>query len=435
MGNFDISNRSVNMVKFTKKNIEAAKRFVKNNYVDLPDTPNFATRWLGHLTVRNNKLYIDSKEIVPSEERDKIMRDFILKKDSDIPFGMNSGFNAISKKYAGISSRDWNNFLRKQRPIRETDARKPQIQKGGISSKQLGDIEIDLIEMAKRDLPREWKLKKDFYLYSAVDRATGLTFIRYAAQKTQKTIRKLVIDSFKYFAEIFRIKINQLVYTSDAGDEFYSKSRSSPDNPFTKYKVQHNVVRKGASIESRNRYIQSVYHRLVRLKRGNSHSIVTQTQKIVNNTRNRHHKYKTPLELTQDIVGVVLNRFNKTRSKRVPEIDQTLQKGSKVRILIARRDKDSKIGFKSYKGKSYSKKLYTIEGITKKQPFRYRVTYQGKKQWFTQDNIISTKDYDKITDKMLEKKSSYGKAKEKNTNKKRDYRINPRRSARLNKKK
>ena len=175
-----------------------------------------------------------------------------------------------------------------------------------------------------------------------------------------------------------------------------------------KSKIPHTLVRKGASIEARNKYIQSVFHRLVRLKRGNTHTLVPQTQKIVNNTRNRIHHNKTPLQLVNEQVSETLSKFNKKRASLDPVKRKPFKIGDTVRILLARRDKETKLDFKAYKGKSYSKIIYRIQGITKKHPVRYRLKVNEKHIWFTQDNLIRTPRFDKKTDEELAKLTTYG---------------------------
>lgn len=403
-----ISLQSINHATFTKNAITNAISFLKTGK-RTDKTPHFAINWKDHLKVKEGKLYLDDKRVIAREDRDVFMRKQLLDKESTVPFGRTSGFHAISKNVVGISSRVWNQFIQKQKPVRAVDQRVPQTKnKGGRKAKQIGDIEIDLVEMQTRDLPKEWNLSKDFYLYTAVDRPTGLTFIRYSSHKTQAAIKPIIKESFDFYSKQFRMKVSDLKYTSDAGQEFFASSPNSPDNPFRIHKVEHKLVRKGASIESRNKYIQSVFHRLVRLKRGNIKSLVKQTQSIVNNTRNRIHKNKTPSELVSEQVGDVLQRFNKKRSSLDPSRRKPFEVGQTVRILLLRKDKDDKVGFKSYKGKTYTKQVLKIIGRTRKAPYRYRVMYKGQKKWYTQDNLIRTPQYDTKTEKQLAKLTSWG---------------------------
>ena len=75
------------------------------------------------------------------------MRKFILDKESEVPLGRITGFYEFSKKYLGISTRVWQSFLNKQRQIRASDPRVPQTKnKGGKPVKQVGHLELDLIE-------------------------------------------------------------------------------------------------------------------------------------------------------------------------------------------------------------------------------------------------------------------------------------------------
>ena len=442
--------QSLNRATFSKKSIEQTKQSIKTN--DFSNSPHWAKLFRDFLGINSKgKVTIDGRQVIAREDIEVFLRNLILSKDSEVPFGQRSGYNAIAKDYVGISARRWNSFIGKQQAVRVSDQRKPENKKkGGIRAKSKGEVEIDLVEMKSRDLPKDWKIK-DFFLYTAVERVTGLTFIRYAKDKSQKTIRPLIVESFKFYSKMFNMKIEDLKYKSDAGVEFFATSREAPDNPFKNFKVEHTIVRKGASIESRNKYLQSVYHRLVRLKRGNAHSIVGQTQKIVNNTRNRIHK-KTPNELVQDKHDDVVKAFNKKRKKYVPTNRKPLEVGMTVRILLLRRDKDTKLDFKSYKGKSYSKQIYKIIGRTKKEPYRYKLHVDGKDQWLIADNIIRTPRFDQKTQAELDKLSSYGHPKKTDAEKKaratelradhkakakaerEKYRQQPRRSTRIRKK-
>jgi len=104
-----------------------------------------------------------------------------------------------------------------------------------------------------------------------------------------------------------------------------------------------------------------VFYRVVRMKRGKLKSAINQTQKIVNSTLHRQ------LKITPDDAVKQLMKGEKVKRVDYKPVTKRQNKGPKhpfkvgtlVRKVVHAREKETKLGYKRYRGKHFTKKVYT----------------------------------------------------------------------------
>ena len=263
-------------------------------------------------------------------------------------------------------------------------------------------------DVEQADIKKENE-KAVFVIFSCVERVTGLTFLEYSKTKELDVISKLVEKSFRFYSKYLRLPISKLRYFSDRGTEFGYMSKKK-DTVFYKHKVINHFVDKGGVVERRNRYLQKIFHRLIKLGRRQEYpEMVKRTMKIVNNTVNKNHA-RTPIELIKEItlaqknlITDMIKRYNGKRRQTTAQKRKLkpFEVGDKARLLLVKRSKDAPLGYKSYRGEQYSKNVFEILGRTKQTPYRYKIKTKNKYKWVTRDSLLKTEDYDKKTDKFL----------------------------------
>ena len=451
---FETQLKHINSIKFSRESLKHAAKYLQSKK-ETEDTPHWCKKYEDHLKLekRGTKYIIKlfGREIIPEEGRETFLRQKLINKNSDIPFGIRSGYHRLIQDYIGITVRFLWAFLMKQEPIRKLDSRAPAPkERGHIVAKKLGMIECDLIEVTYKDLdmvapkrkkaepkskkkkpvkgiiPKKDSVKKKqiekppepekvnekavFLIFSAVDRVTGLTYIKYSKTKEMHAISKILKSSFEFFSKALKVPIKQLRYFSDRGTEFGYMAKKT-ETQFYKSGVINKWIDKGAIIERRNAYIQKVFHRLRALKRKEAYPVmISRVQEIVNHTKNKNHG-KSPAQIVKVIaegnsneIMDLIKQYN--RGKRPSESDKKLNRkplnvGDRVRLLVVKRSKDTPLGYKSYRGGAYTETTYEILGKTKKPPFRYKIKVKGKTAWKTRDSILKTVEYDKKTNAYL----------------------------------
>jgi hypothetical protein len=125
---------------------------------------------------------------------------------------------------------------------------------------------------------------------------------------------------------------------------------------------------------------------------------IKKSQDQINNTLSKVHR-ATPNEVV-DEKRDTLKQYNKTRKEHISRLTRkALQVGDHVRIQI-KSDKDVKIGYKSYKGLTFSNQVYTIDRRTKKLPHKYYI--KPKRKWFLADKLLKSAPRDKKSQKIIE---------------------------------
>ena len=159
-------------------------------------------------------------------------------------------------------------------------------------------------------------------------------------------------------------------------------------------------VRVGASVEKKNQYAQRVFYRVLKARRSVDISdALSQTEKLLNETFNRIHG-ASPNELVQKSKkDFNIKNYNNSRSTYIAGDNRTpFEAGQRVRIQI-KKEKGADIGYKTYKGLTFSKRVYIIKKVhdSKHSPRKYFV--RGK--WWTQDKLLGSEVEDEKTKEMV----------------------------------
>ena len=263
--------------RFTESKIKQAKEFIKT---EKGTQPSFLKKFKG--TIKKNKLYLDDKLVIPPKEVDAFLRKKIL--SGNVPLSRDGLYYFLSKTYAGVTRGAIFKFLKAQKMIRKTDKMQPNTKRTKRKVKRKGQIAYDLIEINWKDLgfvPTEIKAyekrliasKDDYdpndphgkkklkipvkaaYMWSSVDKITGLMYVEFAVNKSRKIITPIAKKAFQYFAKQFKIPMSKLVIYSDKGKEF----------DFAKYKswgMRHVQLAREPLIENKNAQFQSALYRI-----------------------------------------------------------------------------------------------------------------------------------------------------------------------------
>ena len=153
------------------------------------------------------------------------------------------------------------------------------------------------------------------------------------------------------------------------------------------------IVKLGSKVENVNRQIQKRLFQLARGRRGHKlPDLLDQVEKITNNNYNSVHK-KTPNEIGEESKEddkkekEIAAKYNKKRRKYKSIIKTQFKVGDYVRILVIGAKEKVSPGFKSYKGNTYTKRVYKVQKITKTAiPQKMWVN----KKWYTVDQLLKT---------------------------------------------
>ena len=353
--------------------------------------------------VKNGKLLLEGKQVVPKEEIDAILRNAFYDKGSAVPWSRDAGYADISKRFEGISKRAFADFAQRQKAKIRTDNIPKKVVKKGRNLSKKGVIEIDLYQTSRKDLPtyiaKKYKATIDenpqHYTLTMVDKLTSLTYLEYigtgAGTKSRKHVMPAVNRGRDWFAEKLGVPRNKQRFLRDSGGEFDPK-------------LPGHTLKLGPAVEARNSFAQRVQHRLFAAKRGNLKEITKQTMDILNNTKSRISR-KTPNEAAGIEQAQVAEKYNKSRQvgKRTPEV------ALKVGDMVRKMEKNLKKAiYKAYQGTQWSKKKYKIEKVSKSRPYKYFVDGH----WLYRDQISNAeKPVDQISEARLAKLTATGKVK------------------------
>ena len=395
------------LARFRISKADVAKAIDKVRGKDVQGLPNWYKKTAllkkDGFKVKNGKLYLEDKQVVPKEEIDEILRDAFYKKDSATPWSRDAGYADISKRFEGISKRAFGGFAQRQKAKIRTDNVPKKIVKKGRNLSKKGVIEIDLYQTSRKHLPtyiaKTYKptIEKNpqHYTLMMVDKLTSLAYMEYigTGKKTKSRARVMpAVDRGRdWFAEKLGVPRNKQRFLRDSGGEF------DPALP-------GHTLKLGPSVEARNSFAQRVQHRLLAAKRGTLQEVTKQTMDIINNTKSRISK-RTPMEAAGVEQSEVASKYNKARQvgKRTPEV--ALKVGDYVRKM---KKNLKKAIYKSYLGKQWSKKKYKITKVSKTRPYRYFV--DGG--WRYRDQISNAEDpIDQISEARLAKLTATGKVK------------------------
>ena len=102
--------------KIVEKNLKAAIKFIKHG---TGTPPRYAVKFKDQLSVKGSKLYYNDREVVPQEQQDDVFRRELYGKKSEVPYGRDSAFHALKKRYVGLPKGKLMDFLRAQKTLGE----------------------------------------------------------------------------------------------------------------------------------------------------------------------------------------------------------------------------------------------------------------------------------------------------------------------------
>jgi hypothetical protein len=402
--------------RFTTKNIERAKSFLKDGK---GSQPSFLKKYKG--SVQKGQLYLDNKRVVPPADVDKILRQKVL--SGKVPMTRDGLYYFLSKTWAGITRAKIDKFLKSQRYIRKTDRMQPTSKTKKRRVKRKGQIGFDLIEINWKDLgfkPKEVKafekkLKRDpdydprdpqnkkkikvpitaAYIWSSVDKITGLMWCKFAVTKQQKIITPIAKQAFEYFSKNFKIPMNRLIGFSDHGNEFDFKQ-------YNKWGVKTVQLARESLIEKKNSQFQAALYRIAKMNISlNIAELIKRALQIVNRTKSKLLKV-APFEAIDVAEGDLSEKYNKKRGKGSGIIvkGRVLKVGDMVRLNLIGPKKTS--FYKAYKGLQYSTKRYKVLA---KKGIRYKIDGPKGKRFYHRDDLRLTSVADLKSDLVLRKRA------------------------------
>jgi transposase InsO family protein len=339
-------------MKFDQKRIDEAKAYLNGESKTPPP-------WLPENTqLREGKLYIDEKEVIPYEQRNEVLARMYA--DPKLTGGRDRLFEHVKEKYVGISRRDIMQYLRNNEthqthaplPRRETTRR---IVAGGPNK----IAQADLIDMG--DLAGHNGAKR--YVLTFIDLFSKWVAARPITKKTAAKVQAALMDILTH------IDIKTL--QTDRGSEFGpSLERALAAKGI---KLIHSSAYKPTTqgtIERWNGYLKRTLYRL--MDANDTKKWTDMLQDVVNNYNDTTHSvtgYKpndlNDTKLTPDEIAVIQARMRGPN----PGIDEErgeFKVGDIVRVALTVHSSERKKGTfrKQYKA-NWSTELFKITHISK----------------------------------------------------------------------
>ena len=111
------------------------------------------------------------------------------------------------------------------------------------------------------------------------------------------------------------------------------------------------------------------------------------------------HLNMTPAEAVTKPDAELRPKYNASREKSKPYMTGKVPKiGDKCRYLVKMRKNIRTLGYKAYKAKHLSSRIFTVRNITKNEPRQYYVD----KKWRDRDEIVLISGTDAVTEARLE---------------------------------
>ena len=381
-----------------KEGIALTKKFVSGKLKEGEKLPRWAERFKEHFTVSGDKLMLDGKEVIAKEDRDKVMRELVYKKDSDVGLARDAGYYQIQKRYWNITRRKWQLFLKAQESLRKTDNLPPRQKAGGQKLKRKGEIEVDIFVITHKDLKDHKYLRKkgsqnledggkklDYKILNAVDRLTSYCKTFIVARADSATVKNAVDKSLNFFQDLLELKRDEMFVYSDAGAEFASWTWDT-------LKVDHDFVSVGNKVEQKNSHLQRIFHRLKNSERMTSVSDgLKQAEKIANESYNRILKM-SPAEAVKKYNGPAGERlmelYNNARKKGDEDRRGKLEVGMRVRKVTRKTKSAADYTFvKAYHGKTFTDDTYEVKKVVKRgNNYLYQLK-DGTNKFYRRDRI------------------------------------------------
>ena len=395
---------------FNKKNVDNAKQFLEGK---VKMEPSFLKRFKG--TIKDGKLYLDNKLVVPTEDGEDYLRKRVL--SGQVPMSRDGLYYYLkSTDVVGISRAQIDKFLKAQNIIRETDNAQPKTNKTSRRVLKKGILSFDLIEINWKDLgftPTDkgsdessdegtGHTRRSRYIFSCVDSLTGLVYIHFSRSKKQKYITPIAKKCFQFFVKSLGLDyMKQLFAKSDKGSEFAFKKYES-------WGVRLKQLVRANRIEVANSHIQRVLFRVAKMGLTKSIKVlVKNTMDIVNNTQSSLTKV-TPLQAAKMKNTDLAPLYNKKRGQDsgVKIKSKPLKIGDMVRLNLLGPKKTS--FFKAYKSTQWSKRAFEVLA---KRANRYKINGPKGKKFYHRDDLrltskgdVKTKELIKTRKKDMEEK-------------------------------
>ena len=390
----------MNRYQILEKDIPKVKAFLKNGKTD--GVPKWAIRFKDTLSVKNGKVFFEqTKQVVPKEQVETYLRDRLYSKSATLPYGRDSGHYKLLQESVGISRRVLMEFIRAQKNIQlsKPSLAKPK-RKQGIKLKKL-QLQTDLIFVRKDDLSasnpkfgNDETLKKETYIITTVEAASGLVRLSYLTSKDQTN--GALEKHIHWFAKKFGVKPSSFAIRSDKGSE-YSMPRIKKLCPDYKF------VASATSCERMNRSVQANFYRILQNRQATSIvSALKKTATMCNNTVARKHG-RTPMEVVDESdKKTILLQHNKSRKDfKKGDNRGDFKTGDWVRVMAPEKVRRG-IDYKTYKQNQYEKVVHKIiKTTTRAKVKKYRL---DDKRWLTQDRLLLAKPIDKESQKLIKER-------------------------------
>ena len=389
----------MNRYQFTVPSIKKAISFLKTKK---GPKPTFLDKYSGE--VKNGKLFLEGKMVIPSTHKASTLRKLVL--GGTVPMTRDALYHYLKGQVVGISRQDIQNFLGKQRIIRETDNQQATTSRKKRKVNTKGQLHIDLVEVYWKDLPFEPNYPdppgltkaekkqgvkvnpKGGYFFGCVDSLTALSWYKYAPRKSHRFITPLAKEAFQYMSKQLGVPLKKMTVKMDDGKEF--------DRPlYSKWGLKVFKVKSSPFIEGKNSHFQRVFYRVAKTYKTRNLTEMTKLSMAQLNRTVSSVTKKTPLEAVQTSTEALSSRYNSHRgkvSKSAVKL-RPLKVGDRVRVRKIG-DKDKSIKYKAYKGIMWSTEKYKV---TRKQGNRY--TVGGKS--YHRDSLRLTAPYDTVSEQVI----------------------------------
>jgi hypothetical protein len=203
---------------------------------------------------------------------------------------------------------------------------------------------------------------EDRYWLTAIEQGTSFFQARFILSKSPVHVAPALKQILDVMGKHFKVKR----IFADAGKEFLGKTKELLEERNIKF----TAGKRGASIENANATFQRYFYVITRMKRGSLLDATKQAEAHMNNIYNRRI-HMTPNQAVKLAKQMGERGFlkKKRRFRRTVDVVPRYKVGQRVRPMAIRR-KDKGLGYKSYKGKAWERKVETVTGI-KQNPLRY----------------------------------------------------------------
>ena len=331
-------------------------------------------------TVKQNKLIIDGKQVVPYEEVDAVLKREA--EDNGMPLSRDGAYHYLTKKYVGFKRRmimDWLKSVEQLQMIHKKPFINTRVNKANregtknyfMANNRL-NLGVDLFEMPRP----QWSSYRYFFV-AVLQRSGYCWFIPMKNKKAITALSKLKLvfaDCKKRFGEVTGV-------TSDDGNEFKGE--------FDAYLKRKGIIRRVLSdrgqmcwwVEKKNSTFARIFAPL-RSIYGFQKSLDLALEKT-NNIRSRVTK-KAPVDWKPEDFTKHVKRYHR-KLKHIPTKKKQPKYAAGQRVRHLMRQAMGKVAFyKSYEGlrskkhQMWSKTIYSIMGVKKLGHFLH---YKVNGEW------------------------------------------------------